>query len=134
MALELSSLPEDLKASSPHDIRRVVDDRGFQDFIEVNRQTWPDDNHGKDWIDALRYTIKNEPERTSAYVAYIDSIPVCTARIDFPESSPFASLWGGATIKAYRKRGLYTAILAIRAQEAIVRGYRFLTIDRKSVV
>jgi hypothetical protein len=29
----------------------------------------------------------------------------------------------------YRKRGLYTAVLAARVQEAIQRGYRFLTIE-----
>jgi len=35
-------------------------------------------------------------------------------------------LFGGATLPTYRKRGLYTAVLAVRVQEAIRRGYRFL--------
>jgi len=39
------------------------------------------------------------------------------------------SFGGGSTIPAYRKRGLYTAVLAARVQEAIQRGYRFLTIE-----
>ena len=43
--------------------------------------------------------------------------------------SQFAGLWSGATLPAYRRRGLYTAVLAVRVQEAIRRGYHFLTID-----
>jgi predicted GNAT family acetyltransferase len=38
-------------------------------------------------------------------------------------------LWGGATVPAYRKRGLYTALVSARAQEAKARGIRCLTID-----
>ncbi|EQD40871.1 GCN5-related N-acetyltransferase, partial [mine drainage metagenome] len=36
---------------------------------------------------------------------------------------------GGATVPDYRGRGLYTALLAVRLQEAKRRGARFLTID-----
>ena len=36
---------------------------------------------------------------------------------------------GGATLEGFRKRGIYTAVLAARAREARERGYRFLTID-----
>lgn len=129
MALELSKLPAMLKVSSHHDIRRVTHDADFQDYVEVNRKTWPHDAQIHDWLEAIRITLRDDSDRMSAYVAYIDGRPVCSARIDFPKTSPFASLWGGATLEPYRKRGIYTAILAIRAQEAIARGYKFLTID-----
>jgi len=49
--------------------------------------------------------------------------------IRFHPRSSFASLWGGSTVPERRRRGLYTALLAVRAQEARRRGYRFLTID-----
>ncbi|MCB0228061.1 MAG: GNAT family N-acetyltransferase, partial [Anaerolineae bacterium] len=45
------------------------------------------------------------------------------------QGRPFASLWGGSTLAGYRKQGYYTALLAVRLQEAIQRGARFLTID-----
>ena len=51
------------------------------------------------------------------------------AWLRMPTHSPFASLWGGATLAPYRGRGLYTALVAVRAQEAKARGYQFLTID-----
>ena len=41
----------------------------------------------------------------------------------------FAGLFGGSTRQEYRKQGLYTAMLAIRLQEAIQRGYGFLTVQ-----
>ena len=43
----------------------------------------------------------------------------------------FASLWGGSTIAAFRSRGLYTALVAVRAQEARRSGARFLTVDAR---
>ncbi|MCA9986957.1 MAG: GNAT family N-acetyltransferase, partial [Anaerolineales bacterium] len=47
----------------------------------------------------------------------------------YPAGSQFASLWGGSTIERYRRQGLYTALLAARAQEARGRGVRYLTVD-----
>jgi GNAT superfamily N-acetyltransferase len=49
--------------------------------------------------------------------------------MSLPTNSQFAGLWGGATLPQYRKMGIYTAVVAARAQEAIRRGYRFLTVD-----
>lgn len=127
MALELADLPSELAAPQTHDIRKVDSEARLADFAAVNRSAWPDDNGS--WMEVIVKTIREQPERLSAYVAYADGKPVSAARVDFPESSPFASLWGGATLEGYRKRGIYTALVAIRAQEAIRRGYRFLTID-----
>jgi GNAT superfamily N-acetyltransferase len=127
MALELAELPGALAARHPHDIRKVMDDAGFADYAAVDAEAWPGDHEA--YIGELADTLRDAPERMSAWVAYVDGKPVCAARVDFPERSPFASLWGGATLEPYRRRGIYTAILAARAQEALARGYRFLTID-----
>ncbi|MDP2790665.1 MAG: hypothetical protein Q8O15_02800 [Rectinemataceae bacterium] len=129
MALDLEKLPAELLAGSSRDIRRVSDEKIFADYAAVNARAWPDDEHDDAWMATMKATLRDDNERMSAYVAYVDGIPVCASRIDFPEHSPFASLWGGATLEPYRKRGIYTAILFVRAREAIARGYRFLTID-----
>jgi predicted acetyltransferase len=65
----------------------------------------------------------------SVYVAYIDAQPASAAWSFFPKHSQFASLWGGSTVSAFRKQGLYTALLAVRAQEARDRQVKFLTVD-----
>jgi GNAT superfamily N-acetyltransferase len=44
-------------------------------------------------------------------------------------STSFATLWGGSTLRQYRGRGFYTALLAVRAREARRRGFRFLQVD-----
>jgi GNAT superfamily N-acetyltransferase len=63
------------------------------------------------------------------YLAFVAGEPASAAWIFLPEDSRFASLYGGTTLPAYRGQGLYTALLATRAQEALSRGYRYLTID-----
>ncbi len=127
MALNLGNLPPDLVADHTHDVRKVVDAKGLEDYAAVNAEAWPGDNGI--WMKVIADTLRDEPDRMSAWVAYAEGKPVCAARIDFPERSPFASIWGGATLEPYRKRGIYTAVLAARAKEAIARGYRFLSID-----
>ena len=49
--------------------------------------------------------------------------------IYYPPESQFARLWGGSTLEGNRSRGLYTALLAARAQEAQRRGVGYLTVD-----
>lgn len=65
----------------------------------------------------------------SVYVAYADGQPACTGWTYFVPQGQLATLWGGSTVAEFRQRGLYTAILAVRVQEAIHRGCRYLTID-----
>jgi len=83
-----------------------------------------------DWLAIqLRENLESQPDFWSIYVAYADGKPACAAWINFPTNSQFAGLWGGATLPKYREKGLYTAVVAARAQEAIQRGYRFLMVD-----
>jgi GNAT superfamily N-acetyltransferase len=41
----------------------------------------------------------------------------------------FATLWGGATLPQWRRRGIYRAIVAYRANLAAGRGFRYLETD-----
>ena len=75
--------------------------------------------------------LREQPERTSIYVAYVNGTPACAGRLNFDPTSQFASLWGGSTVSDYRRRGLFTALVAVRAQEAKQRGARFLTVDAR---
>jgi hypothetical protein len=129
MALDLEAIPDALASKPEFDIRRVSDAGTLRDYAAVNAAVWPDDDGNDALIAGMEATLRDEGERMSAYVAYADGSPVCAARVDFPALSPFASLWGGSTLGPYRKRGFYTALLSVRAREAIERGYRFLTID-----
>lgn len=127
LVLDLQAAPEILWQPVRHDVRRITDPGKIPDVLTVKEQVWDDDFS---WLgDYLAGALEHHPERVSAYAAYVDGRPASSARIYFPEHSQFASLWGGATISSFRKQGLYTALLAARAQEAKARGVRYLTVD-----
>ena len=127
LVLELEDAPAVLKQPITADIRRLTAVEQLADVIQIHNQVW---GNSLAWLhDYLAYALENEGAYWSIYVAYVDDEPACAAWVYFPKSSPFASLWGGATVEKYRKRGVYTAVIATRLQEAIARGYRFLTVD-----
>ncbi|GAA2212229.1 GNAT family N-acetyltransferase [Nonomuraea monospora] len=64
-----------------------------------------------------------------AVVAMAGDVPVSAARMDLHPGTRFASLWGGGTVPEWRRRGVYRALVAYRAREAVARGYDFLQVD-----
>lgn len=127
MALDLAQMPVVLQQPTALDIRRITDPAQLHDVQTVQEQVWQ--HKVGSWIDNLARQVRANPEYISVYVAYVAAVPVCSAWINFPAHTPFASLWGGSTLAQYRGQGIYTAMVAVRAQEAVARGYRFLTID-----
>jgi GNAT superfamily N-acetyltransferase len=126
MVLDLGNVPPSLLEPVESDIRKIVSREKLQDVIRVEEQVW---GREFDWIIERMGDYLELPGYLSVYVAYADNKPVCTGWTYFYEDSMFAGLWGGSTVAAYRGQGLYSAILAVRVQEAVRRGYRFLTID-----
>lgn len=127
LILDLETVPAALLQPVTADVRRITDPAQIDDVMAVNQAVWDEDHT---WLgDRLRDLLRNTPEYASIYVAYVDNQPVSSAWVTFHEGSQFAGLWGGSTVEAYRGRGLYTALLAVRVQEARSRGVRYLTID-----
>lgn len=110
-----------------HQVRRIVDPDQLADVQSVEQRAWDEDAA---WVlDYLGDALRKYPERMSVYAAYVGQEPASAAWIFYPEHGQFASLWGGATVPKFRKQGLFTALLAARAQEAKARQVRFLTVD-----
>jgi GNAT superfamily N-acetyltransferase len=57
---------------------------------------------------------------------------VAAGWVEFHPGSRFAGLWGGATLRQWRGRGIYRALVARRAQLAAARGVRYLQVDASS--
>ena len=95
-------------------------------MAQVLEQVWGG-NFG--WVHQRLGAHLAVPDYLSIFTAYIDGQPGCAGWIYDPMGSEFASLWGGSTITAMRNKGLYTAILAARMQEARRRGIRYLVTD-----
>ena len=127
LILDMQTLPDVLAQPVTHDIRRVTDADNLRAFQAINEVVFGHSYEGQ--TEHLIWELTHVPEYMSFYGAYVDDVPVASARINYPANSRFASLWGGGTLEAYRGRGVYTALVAARAQEAIGRGRRFLTID-----
>ncbi len=66
------------------------------------------------------------PANAIAVVACVEGRPVSGGRVDLEPGVEFAGLFGGATLAAFRGRGLYRATVARRAELARERGYRWL--------
>jgi len=131
MALDLAHTPPQLLAPVAHDVRRLEDPDQLDDVMAVQRAVWQQDLSGQ--AGDLRDTMILHPELIAVYAAYDGGQPVASARLFYDGRSPFASLWGGSTVASHRQQGIYTALLAVRVQEAIRRGARFLTIDASAM-
>jgi GNAT superfamily N-acetyltransferase len=131
MVLDLASPPTALTQPITHDVRQIADTQIVRDILHnVQRVVFHDDEEeSQRHIESFVASIEQSPDQIVFYAAYVNEIPVSAAWITFAQESSFAGLWAGATLEGYRGRGLYTALLAVRAQEAIRRECRFLYID-----
>jgi GNAT superfamily N-acetyltransferase len=127
MVLDLAHAPAVLWQPTRQDVRRINDPAQLVEIAAIHEAVWAEE---AGWLArALADEMALDSERMYCYLAYADGLPACSAWIRFHPGTQFASLWGGSTLPAYRGRGLYTAILSVRAQEARRHGYRYLTID-----
>jgi GNAT superfamily N-acetyltransferase len=120
--------PDDVPAAPMGiDIRRVADPVALADLVAVESEVWNDDNT---WLgDALAAELAQDPEALAIYIAYAGATPVSTGWIRLQDGRAFATLWGGSTLKAYRSRGIYRALVATRAALARSRGARYLAVE-----
>lgn len=127
LVLDLEACPDVYLQPVTADIRRVTNEEDFRQIAALKEAVY---GGNFDWLVAhLRESVAAQPDGWSIYMIPADGVPAAAAWISFPPRSQFAGLWGGSTRPGYRNQGLYTALVAVRAQEAIRRGYRFLTVD-----
>lgn len=127
MVLPLDGAPDFLWQPVTHDIRQITTVTALADVLTVQREVWDEDFA---WLEEyVGGVLSDNPTQMSVYVAYVDGQPASAAWTYFPLQGQFASLWGGSTVARFRKQGLYSALLSVRAQEAKSRGINYLTVD-----
>jgi GNAT superfamily N-acetyltransferase len=77
----------------------------------------------------LERELAADPDALVVFVAEAEDEVVCAAWIRFPAGTGFATLWGGSTLPAWRRRGIYRSLVAVRARLAAERGARYLQVD-----
>jgi hypothetical protein len=131
MALDLEAAPPKLLAPVTADVRRILDPSQIEDVMVVEETVWETDFS---WLrQKLCSDLQERPDSIAIYVAYVDDKPASSGWSYYHKNTHFASIWGGSTLAPYRSQGLYTALVAARVQEAIRRGFRFLSIDAGSM-
>lgn len=127
MVLDLEGAPESLFDPGPHHVQRIHDPALLPAVLGAKAEA---SDGIQPWLlDSLARELQEEPDQISVYGVQVDGQWVSSAWVRFPVGSQFASLWGGSTLPAYRRRGIYGSLLATRARETRARGRRFLTID-----
>jgi hypothetical protein len=109
------------------DVRMVQDEIVVRDVVAVQEEVWGQDF---DWlVRQLACRLRCDPTGLSVYCAYADGQPIGTGWTDFPSGSAFPELHGGAVVKAWRGRNVYSDLFRRRLAEAIERSYDFLVVD-----
>jgi ribosomal protein S18 acetylase RimI-like enzyme len=108
-------------------LRRTTATEDLRRFADLQTEVFGVDCS---WVAAdLGARVSAAPEQFTVLVAEAGGRLVCGAFVDFCPGTDFAALLGGATLPDWRGRGLYRAMIAARAGEAVARGFRLLHVD-----
>jgi len=105
--------------------REITNEAGFRQIAEMESEVWSEDRSRL----VPRLTREVAAGLVTVYAAIAEGRVVSAAWAEFKPGIEFAGIWGGATLAAWRGRGIYRALLAKRAWLAVARGYRYLQID-----
>jgi GNAT superfamily N-acetyltransferase len=108
-------------------LREVTTRGDFDRIAAMEAEIWGDAHI--DLPDMFEAERTANPEAISILVAEAGDRMVSAAWIRFEKGTDFATLWGGATLPDWRRRGIYRATVAHRANLAAERGFRFLQVD-----
>jgi GNAT superfamily N-acetyltransferase len=107
-------------------IQEVSEPDDFARIAQLEESVWDRDHS---WIDALAEERAADPEGLRIFVADAGELAVSAGWVRFPSGTDFVTFWGGATLPAWRGRGIYRALVAHRANLAAERGRRYIEVD-----
>ncbi len=117
-----------IEASAPDGVvvREVSELADLRRIGRMEEAVWEEEHS---WVADLGEERAADPDGLRIFVAEAGGAVVCAGWIRFPSGTEFATLWGGATLPAWRGRGIYRALVAERARLAAERGRRYLEVD-----
>ncbi len=112
-------------------LREVTERADFDRIGAMEDAIWHDGRNG--WLaDSLEEERAADPDAITIVVAESAGEVVSAGWVRFVTGTEFATLWGGGTLPAWRRRGIYRALVAYRANLAAARGFRLLQVDASS--
>ena len=111
-------------------LRQVTSDADMRRIAEMESAVWDED---RSWSgDHLIREVAGAPDDIAVFTAEAGTRVVAAGWITFQPGTDFAGLWGGSTLREWRGRGIYRALVARRAQLAAARGVPYLQVDASS--
>jgi GNAT superfamily N-acetyltransferase len=107
-------------------IREIRERDDFARIAQLEESVW---SEHVGWVDDLAEEREADPEGLHVFVANAGELSVCAGWVRFSSDTEFATFWGGATLLAWRRRGIYRALVAHRANLAAERGRRYIEVD-----
>ncbi|WP_424709660.1 GNAT family N-acetyltransferase [Kitasatospora acidiphila] len=112
-------------------LRTETDEAGIRLLGEAQARAFGEPDRAVEMADQLLARLAEAPQTLSVVVAMAGDEPISGARMETLPGVSFAGLWGGGTVPAWRGRGIYRALVAHRAAQAVARGYRYLQVDAR---
>lgn len=127
LVFDLSGSNESIEQADPSAVVRV--ERPEQ--VETYRQVAEAVFEKKYDLTATELTgaLSSGSTHVRGYIAYAADQPVSIGRLYAHPDSIFGGLYGGGTLRAFRGRGFYRALVAVRARDAIASGAKYLIVD-----
>jgi GNAT superfamily N-acetyltransferase len=110
-------------------LREVTERADFERIAGLEEAVWGDEDRESWLVEMLESEREADLDGITIVVAEAGTTVVCAAWIRFEHGTEFATLWGGATLPAWRRRGIYRAMVAHRANLAAARGFGYLETD-----
>jgi hypothetical protein len=108
-------------------LRRVSEAEDLRRFADHQTEVFGFDCS---WVAAyLLGQVSADPGQITVLVAEAGGRLVCSTFAVYNPGTDFVALLGGATLPGWRGRGLYRAMIAVRAREAVARGFGLLHVD-----
>lgn len=108
-------------------LRHVTSRADLKRIDVLEGAVWGEDGSGYGTM--LEAELEADPDGLVVVVAEAGDTAVCAAWIRFEVGTGFATLWGGATLPAWRGQGIYRATVAHRARLAAGRGFELVEVD-----
>jgi GNAT superfamily N-acetyltransferase len=106
-------------------IRRTVERGDFERIAAMESTVW-----AMDWSWLTDDLVRRQATGlTDVFVAEADGEVVSAAWAVYKQGTDFTGLWGGSTLAEWRGKGIYKALVAVRAARAAELGYRYLQVD-----
>lgn len=127
LVAEIADLECEVARPPGVDLQMVQDRRGADTLAALHDEVFGGDHSAV--ANRLLAGLSEHPPFAVAVVAYAGDRPVSAGRLELPQGTDFASLWGGGTLPDWRRRGLFRALVAYRAAIAANSGFRYLQVD-----